>query len=174
MEIQTIASFLDYRAKIGQRTDRLVDLVPPDQLEWSCRPGGFSIGDTIRHLAAIERYLYAEIVAGRPSAYAGCGRNLADGPVQVRSFYQRLRAESTAIFSGLTDGDLNRKCRTPGNGQITLWKWLRALLEHEIHHRGQLYVYLGLLDVPTPPIFGLTSEEVIGLSGPGQQGLTTT
>jgi uncharacterized damage-inducible protein DinB len=34
------------------------------------------------------------------------------------------------------------------------------MIEHEIHHRGQLYLYLGLLDVPTPPIYGLTSEEV--------------
>ncbi|MCC3156707.1 DinB family protein [Hymenobacter sp. 15J16-1T3B] len=164
MEIPTIASFLDYREKLGQRTIRLVTLVPPAQLEWRCRPGGFTIGDTIRHLAAIERYLYAEIAAGRPAAYAGCGRDLADGPAQVLNFYRRLRAESTAIFSGLADADLHRNCRTPGNGQIALWKWLRALLDHEIHHRGQLYVYLGLLGVPAPPLLGLTSEEVIGLS----------
>jgi uncharacterized damage-inducible protein DinB len=67
----------------------------------------------------------------------------------------------------LTDRDLDRKCRPPGDGQITLWKWLRALLEHEIHHRGPVYGYFGLLGVPTPPLFGLTSEEVIDLSGPG-------
>jgi hypothetical protein len=34
------------------------------------------------------------------------------------------------------------------------------MTEHEIHHRGQIYLYLGILGVPTPPIFGLTSEEV--------------
>ena len=34
------------------------------------------------------------------------------------------------------------------------------MVEHEVHHRGQIYTYLGLLDVPTPPLFGLTSEEV--------------
>ena len=39
------------------------------------------------------------------------------------------------------------------------------MVEHEIHHRGQLYMYLSLLDVKTPPIFGLTSEEVQILSG---------
>ena len=43
---------------------------------------------------------------------------------------------------------------------ITKWKWLRAMVEHEIHHRGQLYLYLGLLGVTTPPLYGLTSEEV--------------
>jgi len=167
MEIRSIATFLDYREKICQRTDRVVALVPPDQLDWRCRPGSFSIADTVRHIAAIERYLYAEVAAGRPSAYAGCGRELAAGPAEVLHYYHRLRTDSSAIFSELTDSDLQQKRLAPGNVPITLWKWLRALLEHEIHHRGQLYVYLGMLGVPTPAIFGLTSEEVMGLSSSG-------
>jgi uncharacterized damage-inducible protein DinB len=32
--------------------------------------------------------------------------------------------------------------------------------EHEIHHRGQIYTMLGMLDVPTPPIYGMTATEV--------------
>ncbi len=160
MEIRTVQSFLDYYEKIRERTNRVVAVVPPGQLEWSPRPGKFSIGDLIRHLAAIERYLYAETVAGRPGAYPGCGKDLADGYEQVVAFYHRLHAESMAIFGGLTDQALLGKCRTPANGQITVWKWLRALVEHEIHHRAQLYTYLGMLGVQTPPIFGFTSEEL--------------
>jgi hypothetical protein len=34
------------------------------------------------------------------------------------------------------------------------------MAEHEIHQRGQIYLGLGMLDVPTPPLYGLTSEEV--------------
>jgi uncharacterized damage-inducible protein DinB len=41
-----------------------------------------------------------------------------------------------------------------------VWKWLRAMVEHEIHHRGQIYIYLSMIDVSTSPIYGLTSEEV--------------
>ena len=48
---------------------------------------------------------------------------------------------------------------------ITTWKWLRAMCEHEAHHRGQLYLMLNMLEVPTPPLFGLTSEEVVARSG---------
>jgi len=43
---------------------------------------------------------------------------------------------------------------------IPVWKWLRALAEHEVHHRGQLYLMLRMIDVSTPPLYGLTSEEV--------------
>jgi uncharacterized damage-inducible protein DinB len=34
------------------------------------------------------------------------------------------------------------------------------MVEHEAHHRGQIYLMLGMLDVSTPPIFGLTAEEL--------------
>jgi uncharacterized damage-inducible protein DinB len=38
------------------------------------------------------------------------------------------------------------------------------MIEHEIHHRAQIYVYLGVLGVTTPPLFGLTSEQVRAVS----------
>jgi uncharacterized damage-inducible protein DinB len=60
----------------------------------------------------------------------------------------------------LSPDDLQKKCATPGGTSITVWKWLRAMVEHEIHHRAQIYTYLGMLGIPTPPIYGLTSEEV--------------
>jgi len=34
------------------------------------------------------------------------------------------------------------------------------MVEHEAHHRGQIYLMLNMLEVPTPPLYGLTSEEV--------------
>ena len=40
------------------------------------------------------------------------------------------------------------------------------MAEHEIHHRGQLYMALGMFGVETPPLYGLTSEEVRARSVP--------
>ena len=104
--------------------------------------------------------MFAENVQDRPSRYPGHGRHLADGPEEVRDFLDRTHAESLEIFGHLTDQDLQRKCTTPAGIPITTWKWLRAMVEHEIHHRGQIYLYLGMLGISTPPLYGLTSEEV--------------
>jgi uncharacterized damage-inducible protein DinB len=41
------------------------------------------------------------------------------------------------------------------------------MIEHEIHHRGQIYLMLGILGVPTPPIYGLTEEQVHAASQVG-------
>ena len=161
MEITDINSFLNYYTKIKNRSRKLFDYIPPEKIEWTYQKGKFSIGDIIRHLATIERYMYAENVQLKPSKYQGCGLEYAQGYEDVLKFYNDLNKEAFDIFSKLSEADLKRKCKTPGGIEITTWKWLRAMVEHEVHHRAQVYIYLGMLNVVTPPIFGLTSEEVI-------------
>jgi uncharacterized damage-inducible protein DinB len=71
------------------------------------------------------------------------------------------------IFRTLPPEALAGKCTTPEGASMTTWKWLRLMAEHEIHHRGQIYLLLNLLLVPTPALYGLTYEEVRarGVSG---------
>jgi uncharacterized damage-inducible protein DinB len=160
MEIQSVESFLEYFDKVHKRTQRVVRCIPADKVEWSYREGKFTLGDLVRHIAATERYLWAENVQGKPSRYAGCAESLAPGHDATLTFMEKLHRESTEIFSRLSAEDLNRKCTTPDGASITVWKWLRAMVEHEIHHRGQIYIYLAMLGIPTPPLYGLTSEQV--------------
>ena len=160
MEIQTIQQFLHYFNNVRERTMRVARCIPPDKLDWSYAPGKFTLGDLLRHLAVIERDMYAENMQGKPSRYTSHGKELADGYENVLAFMERLHQESMDIFSKLTDADLQTKCKTPAGADITKWKWLRLMTEHEIHHRGQIYLYLSMLGVPTPPLYGLTSEEV--------------
>jgi uncharacterized damage-inducible protein DinB len=160
MEITSVDSFLQYYEKIRERTNRLIQVIPPAQIEFAYLPGKFTIADQLRHIAAMERYMFAENVAGRKSIYPGCGKELADGYENVIRYFHEMHHQSVEIISGLGDEDLYRKCTTPGNATITAWKWLRAMIEHEIHHRGQLYIYLNLSGIKTPPMFGLTAEEV--------------
>jgi uncharacterized damage-inducible protein DinB len=161
MEITSIKPFLYYYERIRERTNKLIKLIPPEDIDFAYMLGKFTIADLIRHIAAIERYMFAETIAGRTSAYQGCGKELADGYENILKYFNDRHREAIEIFSNLSDEDLKRKCITPGNAEITVWKWLRAMVEHEIHHRGELYIYLNLLKIKTPPLFGLTSEEVV-------------
>lgn len=160
MVITDAPSFLDYLARIRGRTLAVARVIPEDRLEWRPTESAFSFGDILRHLAAIERYMFAENARLAPSRYPGHGRELADGYAAVFEYFNRMHEEAVAIFAALSPADLQRKCVTPGGAEITVWKWLRSMVEHEIHHRGQIYVYLSMLDMHGPPIYGLTSEEV--------------
>jgi len=160
LDIVSIASFLDYYEKIRARTRRVVQVIPSDRLEWSIKPGKWTLGDLVRHIAAIERWMYGETLSNRPSRYTGCGRDLADGYDAVLAYFDRMHTETMSILGGFSDADLAEKCTTPAGSPLARSKWMRAMVEHEIHHRGQIYTYLGVLDVSTPPLYGLTSEEV--------------
>jgi uncharacterized damage-inducible protein DinB len=160
MEITRVAPFLEYLDRVHERTRRIVTLIGDDDLEWSAAPGRMTPGDLVRHLAGIERCMYAENVHGHPARYPGHGRSIAEGRTATVSYYDRLHSEARELFASLTDARLAEKCLTPAGTPITVGKWLRAMIEHESHHRGQLYFILGLRGVATPPIYGLTSEEV--------------
>ena len=43
------------------------------------------------------------------------------------------------------------------------------MVEHEAHHRGQLYLMLGMRGLATPPLYGLTEEQVAELSRPDRE-----
>ncbi len=164
MIITGIEPFLDYFGKIRQRTNRVIEAIPHDKMDWTYKEGKFTFGDIIRHIAATERFMYAENVQFKPTAYTGCGKNLAANHQEVMGFYQNCHHESLEIFEKLTPTQLQEKCLTPAGIPITIWKWLRAMIEHEVHHRGQVYVYLSILGVKSPPLYGLTSEQLIKVS----------
>lgn len=166
MEITRIEPFVAYYSRLRERTMRVVERIPPDRVEWRPHEGAFSFADILRHLGAIERWVFAENVHGRPSRYPGHGTDLADGHDAVLVYFDRTHRETLALLSDLTPEDLRRPCRTPAGSSLPAWKWLRALAEHEVHHRGQLYLMLRMIGVPSPPMFGLTSEEVRARSVP--------
>lgn len=160
MEITSVSSFIAYIESVRSRTRRLAALIPPDEVEYRPRPGMFSPGDIVRHIAGTERYLFVENALGRPSSYPGHAEALAPGLEKTLQYLDRIHQESLTLLEGLTDTHLEGRCTTVAGVEITTWKWLRAMVEHEIHHRGQLYVLLALLGVATPPLYGLTEPQV--------------
>jgi len=166
MEITSVAAFVAYWQRIHERTERVIAAIPPDHYDWRPTGDAFSFADLIRHLAAIERFMFAENVCGRWSSYPGHGRELADGVNQVLQYYRTMHDESVALVSHLRDDELQLSCTTPGGASMTRAKWLRAMVEHEVHHRGQIYLMLKLIGASSPPLYGLTSEQVLEKSRP--------
>ncbi len=160
MEISNIDSFLRYYESVRNRTTRVVQSVPPDKIDWTPKPGFFTFGDVIRHIAATERYMFAENARGNWSQYPGHGSDLADGYDAVVAFFHLMHSESVEILRGLSPEDLLGECTTPAGTTLATWKWMRAMVEHEIHHRGQMYLMLNLCEIERPRLYGLTSEEV--------------
>ncbi len=168
MDISSADSFISYFEGVRRRTRAVADRIPADKVEWRPRPGRFSPGDLVRHIAATERWMWGENVQRLPSRYPGYGPELAEGKGAVLDYLDRMHVETVAIIRGLTAEDLNLRCVTVGGGEISVWKWLRAMVEHEVHHRGQLYEILGQMGVEVPPLYGLTEDQVRAASRPDE------
>ena len=136
MEIRSVEPFLKYFGNVRERTMRVARCIPSDKVDWSYAPGKFTFGALLRHIAVAERYMWAETLSGRSSRYTTHGKELAASLEEILRFMERLHAESVEIFSRLTDDELQRKCRTPDNAEITKWKWLRLIIACNCTNRG--------------------------------------
>jgi uncharacterized damage-inducible protein DinB len=164
MEIKTMASFLSYYERTRLATKKIIAVIPPDKLDYSYMAGKFTIGDLLRHIAAIERHVFAQIVVGAKPAYKGCGKDIADGYENVIAYFEEMHEQSIHIFQSLHDEELSKSIVSLDGSEIPIGNLLRALIIHEAHHRGALCIYLNLLGINTPPIFGFTENQVIQIS----------
>jgi uncharacterized damage-inducible protein DinB len=118
MEIQSVKPFLIYFGNVRERTMRVARCIPADKLDWSYAPGKFTLGDLLRHIAVTERYMWGENLQGKPSQYKSHGKEWADGYENILAFMDRLHRESLEIFAGLSDAELQTKCKTPGDAEM--------------------------------------------------------
>lgn len=161
MEIKTIEAFLAYYEKTREITIQFIQVIPQDKMDWTYAPNKFTIADLVRHIAAIERNVFAEAVLGNPICYKGCGKELADGYSNVVDYFNEMHKQTIQIFKSLNDQDLTKKMASLDGKEIITGNFLRALIVHEIHHRGALTIYLNILGVKTPTILGFTEEQVL-------------
>jgi uncharacterized damage-inducible protein DinB len=145
-------------------TRRLLDRVPEAQFGWKPHEKSMTLGQLAGHLANIPYWCTATLVAD--SLDLGAFPRPPDPETReelLKGFDSRLAAARERLAS-VTDPELLAPW-TLKNGEqeyFTMPKIsvLRTfVMNHVIHHRGQLTVYLRLNNVPIPPIYGPTADE---------------
>lgn len=157
--ISEIGRFIDYYESIRRRTLTYVRALPPDQLDWSPKPGEYTCAELVRHLAASEQMFVGVVVDSR-WRYPGH----ETGPTRLEELIAWLEQGHTTAMTRLktvSDTDLGQPRPSLQGPSVRAWRWLMAMVEHEIHHRSQLAMYLMLLGVQPPHIFGLGVEDLI-------------
>ena len=146
-------------------TRRFLERIPDQNLVWRPHPKSFTAGGLAGHL--VECVGWAESVFGAdeldfdPATYR---------PVEATSVSRLLEAFDAKVAAGrqamatASDGDLSRLWRMMVRGKVHFERSKAAVfsdftIDHVIHHRGQLSVYLRLLDVPVPGAYGPSADE---------------
>ncbi len=143
-------------------TRRLLERVPGEKGEWKPHPKSFSLG----HLAQLVSWMPGWItnaVTETELDLAGAPRySMETTTTLVGEFDQRAREAHEALAKA-SDADLAVMWSLKRGSQVFMSMPRGAVvlqhLGHLSHHRGQLTVYLRLLDVPIPSIYGPTADE---------------
>jgi uncharacterized damage-inducible protein DinB len=148
----------------AQTTRRVLERVPEDKLAWKPHVKSMSLRQLAQHVATI------------PGAISGMAR--LDG-YDVANFSEPPALESTAAIVAAFDESVAQAktnlAATDDAAMMANWSFVMGgkpvrtlprvgvyrviLLNHLYHHRGQLTVYLRLLDVPVPSIYGPSADE---------------
>jgi uncharacterized damage-inducible protein DinB len=88
-----------------------------------------------------------------------------DNVAAILEAFDRRVAEATEILNSQSDEAMFTPWRLKRGEQVLFelprWAVVRSMVfNHIIHHRGQLSVYLRLRDVPLPPVYGPTADEM--------------
>jgi uncharacterized damage-inducible protein DinB len=148
-----------------ENTRRTLERVPFDKSAWKPHAKSSSLGALAEHLSVIPALAVPVLTADELDVAAERGKH---GPVDstetlLRNFDRNVAASRSALASlqdsqGATPWTLKA-------GDRTFWTLPRLvayrsfIMNHMIHHRAQLGVYLRLNDVPVPRIYGPSADE---------------
>ena len=145
-------------------TRKVLERVPEERFDWKPHEKSFSLGVLAKHVATLptwgtETLTRSEIdlVGNNPPASAASKSELLDA-------FDKNVADARAALAGKTDAELTAMWSLKRNGKTVFsmpkTTVLRSfVLNHLIHHRAQLTVYLRLLDIPVPSIYGPSADE---------------
>jgi uncharacterized damage-inducible protein DinB len=154
----------EFREEVAT-TRRVLDRVPEDKLRWKPHPRSMSLGQLAWHIAVVPGNLAR--ITSQDTFDVSQGSFV---PPDDKS----LAETKSAFESSVHDAEECLQALTEERARQT-WKLMRAnrellsmtrlgvirsiMLNHWYHHRGQMSVYLRLLNVPLPIIYGPNADE---------------
>ena len=149
-------------------TRRVLERAPEAAFSWRPHPKSLTLGGLCTHIANIPHWGVAIL------AYDGYDmvRDAGSSPVEkttvadVLATFDSFVGDARTRLAASTDGELLAAWSLKRNGDVLMSMPRMAsfksfALSHLIHHRGQLTVYLRLQNVPLPPIYGPSADELV-------------
>lgn len=145
-------------------TRKLLERVPEDRLSWKPHAKSFSLGQLAQHVANLPFWgqvtleqAELDLMAYPPPAELG-------SRAAILELFEDKVAGARKALVGRTDAELMApwSLKRGADTMFTMPKatvWRSFVMNHLVHHRGQLSVYLRQQDVPLPSMYGPSADE---------------
>jgi uncharacterized damage-inducible protein DinB len=144
-------------------TRRLLERVPDEKLAWKPHVKSMSLGDLATHVASLPSW-GALAITQAEFDLATSHHTPTTSRTETLGRFDTHVAEGRAALAGRSDPEMMATWTLRHGDQklFTMPKvavWRTFMMNHVIHHRGQLSVYLRLNDVPVPAMYGPSADE---------------
>jgi uncharacterized damage-inducible protein DinB len=160
-----VQPFLDEIRREGETTRRLLQVLPEARLAWKPHPRSQTLGQLAMHVATLPGGITG-MLQGEAFDFDGVDFTPAQpqSKAAVLDAHDQSQSAAAAALDTWRADDLGRTWRVLRGGSELMAMPKSAALRnflcnHLVHHRGQLTVYLRLLDVPLPSVYGPTADE---------------
>lgn len=147
----------------AQTTKRVLERVPEEKLAWRPHPTSWSLGQLALHLANIPGGV-ANLSQPDTMELPPFEQAEAKSKAEILDTFAKGLAGAKEMLKGMDDSRATAlwTCTKGGKPIMTVPRvglYRTVMLNHQYHHRGQLAVYLRMLSVPVPSIYGPSADE---------------
>ena len=143
-------------------TRRVLERVPNDKADWKPHAKSFSMAHLAQLVAMIPDWITQTIRKTEIDIASGSGYSNQKTESLLEQFDRNVRNAREAI-AGAKDSDFAVKWSLKMGPQVLITQTraaaVRSHISHLVHHRAQLGIYLRLVDVPVPQMYGPTADE---------------
>ena len=143
-------------------TRRLIERVPSEKVQWKPHPKSFALGHLAQLVARMPGWVTHTMKQTSLDLSSGPKYSLEKTATLVAEFDRCVKEAKDVLAKAKDDDFIVPWSLTMGDRVLMTMPRLAVMrqnINHLSHHRGQLTVYLRLLDVPIPSIYGPTADE---------------
>ncbi len=147
----------------AQTTKRVLERVPEDKLAWRPHPKSWSLGQLALHVANIPGGV-ATIASQESFEMPSFEQPEAKSRAEILDTFAKGLAAAKELLSTLDDARATSTWTLTKGGKPIMavprvGVYRMIMLNHQYHHRGQLALYIRLINVPVPSIYGPSADE---------------
>ena len=144
-------------------TQRVLERVPENKLTWKPHPKSYSLGQLAMHIAVAQGRV-ASAAVNDVHEFSPVAPPDPKSRKEILDTFSASNAKAKEVVRSFDDARMGAMWTLKKDGKVIMSLprvgFLRAImLNHIYHHRGQLSVYLRLLEQPVPSIYGPSADE---------------
>lgn len=143
-------NFIKNWRRIHKQTRKILVLTPNDKYDWKPAETSMPLGELANHFPVAEWGLVEAVFTGKFPADRPEPHKSTD---ELVAAFDKTHDELVAKVRAMTPEQLEEEVTFGPDMKMTRMALLNIMTEHEIHHRGQLYVYLRILGCELPSLF---------------------